>query len=345
MIMIETNGTWREMGLQYAGQAGARLHEVIARYAGWLKADLAKHMPRIQELREQALAHCPELIEETAGMAEGAGLDEMLMFGFRFFNEMGPWRRRPDPACSCIFIKDGMEGPLLGRNSDLEKDHKVATCHTCRPDRGTAFITTTYLGMAAGPGLNSHGLGLVGASAPGERANDKTGMSSAILNRMVLGHCRSAGDAAVLLSRHIFDGTPCNWLVADAAGAAVLVELVPGLAPVVTPMPPERTWLACTNFYISGTLANKHDTPRAIADLDSAYARYGRIAHQLGENIMPHDISGLKRLLIDVAQPGLCQPDTNVLRTAYSQVCDLKARAMHVSAGHPADVPFATVKL
>lgn len=345
MIRIETKGSWREIGRQYAEQAGPRLHAAIERYAGWLKTDLRKHAPRIEQLREQARAHCPELIEETAGMAAATRLDESLMFGYRFFNEIGPWISKPEPACSCIFLADAAEGPLLARNSDLEPGNTVSTCHTCHPDSGTALLTTTYLGMAAGPGLNSHGLGLVGASVSGERATGKEGLSSAILNRMVLGHCRSVGDAAALLNRHIFDGSACNWIVADAAGAALLVELVPGLAPVVTPMPPERSWLACTNFYISGTLINKHDTPRTIADLDSAYARYGRIAHQLGERIMPHNLPSLRQLLIDIAQPGMCQPESNPLQTAYSQVCALEARTMHVTAGHPAQVTFEAVVL
>jgi len=168
MLWIETRGTWREVGRRYGEQAGERLRSCVDCYASWYAAEPDKFAAVVGGIRAAARRHCPELLDETAGISEP------LLLGYRFFNELKP---RLEGGCSCIFLPHASEGPLLGRNCDLEPGlgQEIQVCHVCRPAGGLATISTTYLGMAARMGVNERGLGLGGARvmhvAPGHPAS------------------------------------------------------------------------------------------------------------------------------------------------------------------------------
>jgi len=341
MLRIETRGTWRDMGRQYGEEFREQLAACIAHYAPWLLRDPHQYGPAIHAMREVLQAHCPELVDETAGMAEAAGQPDGILLGYRLFNDV---RARVNEACSVVYLADGAPGPLLGRNCDLSPtfDPEVQLCRVCRPSGGPATIQTTYLGMAAGIGLNEHGVGVGGASAHTPARYGDEGLPGAALWHLLLHECRDVPGARALMAEHAFLGKPCNLIAGDDSGASVLLEFAPGRSPVQSPRRDGRQWQACTNFFISKHVPVAPDP----AYLDSAYARYGRIVHQLDEGLVAHTVGGLEQLLTDIAQPGLCQQEgRRDVRTAYSQVMDLKARKMHVCPGHPGDTPYEEVCL
>ena len=79
--------------------------------------------------------------------------------------------------------------------------------------------------------------------------------------------------------------------------------------------------------------------------LHNAYARYGRIVHQLTLSEAPRSFEALRQLLGDIAQPGLCCPQNDQLATTYSTIMDPTRRTMHLAAGNPNDTPFETIAL
>ena len=80
--------------------------------------------------------------------------------------------------------------------------------------------------------------------------------------------------------------------------------------------------------------------------LQSAYARYGRMTHQLTQGLIDHSVEGLKKLLTDIAQPGLCDTGKGgQVKTAYSQVMELASGKMHYTPGHPAESAWQEVSL
>jgi hypothetical protein len=99
-------------------------------------------------------------------------------------------------------------------------------------------------------------------------------------------------------------------------------------------------WQACADFFLSGITSVNVQPSQQL----NRYARYGRITHQLGEGLSKHSVQGLQQLLIDVAQPGPCIPESH-MPTAYSQVMVLKDRTMRLSHGHPAKTEFVEVSL
>ena len=341
MLYIETRGTWREMGRQLGEAFAPELAECIEHYAAWLVADLDRYRPGIEQIREVLSSHCPELNEETLGLAESAGIEADTLLGYRFFNEV---RERVAEGCSAVYIAESEAGPLLGRNCDLAAtfDPDIQLCRICRPDRGESQITTTYLGMAGGIGVNAAGLGTAGASAHTRERYGDQGLPGQVINSLLLQRCRGVTEARDLMSRHAFLGKSCNLIAGDRGGASVLLEMAPGRVAEQVERPSGQAWQICTNFFTSGRTPIDPEPPY----LESAYARYGRLAHALGTGLVEPSVAGVKQLLTDIAQPGICIPVEHVsLRTAYSQVMELSSGRMHITGGHPAEAEWREVSL
>ena len=341
MLTIETKGTWREMGRQHGEEFATPIREALRKFSPWLGEDLAKYQPAIEELRQTLAPLCGDLLEETAGMAEGAGLDEPLLLGFRFFHEI---RMRMGEGCSALYLSQAAEGPLLGRNCDLSEGFEAAiqVCQVLRPRDCMAAIRTNYVGLAGGIGVNEAGFGTGGASAHTDMVYGDEGLPGCAILHLLLHGCRSLREARELLADMTFLGKPMNLIAGDAGGESVLLEFAPGRPAVQTPRRDGRNWQACTNFFMSGEIPIASDA----AYLQSPYARYGRIAHQLDWGLAEQSVDGVKRLLTDVAQPGpLLAEETCTIKTAYSQVCDLAGRVMHLSPGHPEQCEWREVAL
>jgi len=167
-------------------------------------------------------------------------------------------------------------------------------------------------------------------------------MPGQVLNFLLLHRCRSCAEARDLLSRYAFLGKSCNLIAGDSRGASVLLEMAPGRMAEQVDRPTGQSWQICTNFFTSGRTPID---PEPLY-LESAYARYGRMAHWLGADLVEPSVSGVKQLLTDIAQPGVCIPVEHVgPRTAYSQVMELSSGRMHITGGHPAEADWREVSL
>ena len=341
MLFIETKGTWHDMGAQIGEAFADQLHRCVERYSPWLQSDPGKYAAAIDSLRSQLDTLCPELLEETAGLADAANLDPDLALGFRFFNEI---RQRASDGCSVVYLGNSDAGPLLGRNCDLSPGFEadIQLCRICRPESGWAIVHTSYLGMAGGVGLNEHGLGIGGASAHTDRSYGRTGLPGQVLNFLLLHRCRDARDARDLMAQHPFLGKSLCQIAGDAGGDSVLFEMAPGRTAVQIPRPSDAGWQVCTNFFVSGEIPTLPEPEY----LQSAYARYGRMVHLLDSGLAQYTVLGMKQLLTDIAQPGACDTGRDgKVKTAYSQLLDLAGRAMHVTPGHPAEESWKEVSL
>ena len=335
MLGIETKGTWREMGRQIGETLGEELTTCVDRYF-YGRLDAEKCAPGVRAIEATLREHCPELIDETDGMAEGTGIDRDAVLGYRFFNEV---RYHMQEDCSAIFLADTPDGPLMGRNCDLGSgDPNLQICHLRRPSNAPASIQASYLGMLAGSGLNAHGLMMGNASAHAAKTFGNEGLPGGVLCHMLMRDCRTVADAAGMFSRHKVLGKGANTPVGDASGASTLFEFVPGLTPIATPRRADRDWQACTNFYFSPDVPNRSDA----GYLENAYARYGRIQHQLEERGIPRSLETMKQLLREIAQPGLC---CQGLHTGYSTIADPAHKTMHVAFGNPNQAEFEPIPL
>lgn len=345
MLTIETHGSWRDMGQQLGEAFRQELGRCIDHFCPWLIADPARYAPAIGFIRELLERHAPELLAESQGIAEGANLPPDQLLGYRFMNDVKQHARQTEQGCCAIWMTTASGTPLLGRNCDLEPDisQEIQLCRLNRPDEGPATISFTYLGFAHGTGLNDYGLATGGASAHTQAAyQDANGLPGCLLQFMLLTRCSDVEAASELLSRHAYLGKPANFMVADAGGACLHYELATGKLPHPVPPPADRGWHCFTNFFVSGEIPIKPN----VTYLESAYARWGRIVHQLGGEHKPRTPEGLRELLTEVASPGICntgQQERSL--TAYTMLVDLAERRVHYTPGHPARNPWESLSL
>ena len=340
MLRLETKGTWREMGRQIGEQFAHLFERCIERCQPALLHEPEQCAPAIANMREVIGRRCPHLLEETDAMAAAAGFDPQVMFGYRFYSAVRYFA--PD-QCSAVCLAGGKDGPLLGYNCDLNRAFfsDVQLLRICHPNDQPATVTCQTVGCVGGMGCNDRGLGVCGASAHTEASYGSTGVLDALLRHIMLLQCTNVADVRELVSREPFLGKPMNMLICDARGDSALFEMAPGRTPAAFPRPAEQNWQACTNFFASGEIPIQPQP----AYLHNAYARYGRLMHQIGGGFVEHSVAGLKQLMTDVAQPGMCCPaeGDDVLNTAYSEVMDLAGGRMHLCPGVPGQVPYEEI--
>ena len=338
MLRIETCGTWYEMGHACGCAFRDELLACMDTYTPDLRNDPG-HSRVVEPVAAMLSVRAPDILEETEGFADALELPLSIMLYYRLF----PCARFLNEGCSAFFVADAPEGPLLVQTTDLNpRDTPVQVLWIRRPVRGTATLTTSYLGLIGGRGMNEHGLGRQGTSAHTTECYGSTGVVSMVLAHRLLQDCGAVAEATALITKEPVLGKGAVWLVADATGDSALFDLAHGrLAPAV-PRPLDVNWQACSNFYVSGAIPFA-DEP---AYLYNAYARYGRLLHQLAGNPATQSLQGARQLAADVSQPGPHVPEgASKFETIYAAVMNLRARVVHLCPGNPNRDAFEEISL
>jgi hypothetical protein len=336
VLKIETSGSWHEIGKQQGEKFADELVRCADRFVGLMESrrpDLDRVAASVRPIIE---AESPHLLEETAGMAEGSGMPEDRLFKLRFYGIIAP---HAPVECSVFAVVDGANGVWLGRTNDIEpEDHWSQTCEIRRPDNGFSTITTSYLCMPAGGGINEHGFAMGSVSAAARDIYGTKGTPAVLLLDRILNSCRTVAEANEMMKGQAATGKGQVWLAADATGASALYPVAPGR--VIEPMPREagKRWQGVTNFQPTPAIPSANLHPHATYN---SWARYGVISHRLGDGTPDYSEDALKDVLRNVANPGPSMPEgTFGLQTAYASLANLAARTLSVSAGNPNEEPF-----
>ena len=183
-----------------------------------------------------------------------------------------PW------ACSLFATLGDTQASLFGRNFDW--DHSPALLFFSDPPDGYASVSMVDLAffvpeekldhltdlpvaerieLLDAPywpfdGMNEHGVVMGMAAVPESPAPEQAGLEgigSLGIMREVLDHAQNLDQALEIMTSYniIFAGGPqIHYLLADASGRAVLVELYNG---ELRQIPNRESWLAATNFTLS----------------------------------------------------------------------------------------------
>jgi hypothetical protein len=296
---------------------------------------------------------------EVAGLATLAQVDDYPLYVMHHYSSGAAARlpRASLPAWGCsLFAALGDEAaPLYGRNFDWSYSPALLLIH--HPDDGyasAAMVDLAYfidrelvsdlvslplaeraplLDMVAVPfdGMNEHGLAVGMAAVPASELPQKPGrptIGSLGIIREMLDHARDVEEALALMAGYnvAMEGGPAvHYLIADAAGSAVLVEFYRG---EVVFVPNTAPWHAATNFY------------RASAGMDASgrCARYDEITTTLADRAGTLAPGVAMDLLSRVAQSS----------TQWSVVYHLRDGMIDVVMGrdydqvHTLDVAFAS---
>lgn len=337
MLHIETKGSWYDMGRQLGSKFSDELGRCIDRFVGLMKSRGRDLGPAISRVRADVQSRCPELLEETAGMAEGSGIEEIEVFSLRFYGNLAM-----EIGCASFYVQDESGEAWLGRTVDIEpEDHWQMICQVHRPADGCAMLTTSYLGMPGPTGVNEHGLAFGSASAQTRDTYGDTGVFSSLVGFRAMRDCSSVKEAVRLLTAEPILGKGAVMLVADASGASCLLPVVPGRKVEPIPRKPDMRWQACTNFQPSRDVPDR-EIP---GGLYNPYARYGWMAHQLGDDQAPATRAGAEKVVRGLAQPGTVVPKGAVtLPTGYSTLIELRSLSFYLAPGNPNQVQFEKVE-
>lgn len=256
----------------------------------------------------------------------------------------GAWRysaELPAWACSLVAALGDENNRVYGRNFDW--DHSPALLLYTEPSEGYASVSMVDLayfgfqgedaiGIADLPlekrralldapllpfdGMNERGLAIAMAAVEPSDMPVEAGretMDSIGIIRAVLDRAATVDEALEIFNQYniqIEGGPPLHYLIADAAGQAVLIEFYQGEM-VVTPN--EKPWLIATNFICA-----------AVKDTSGQCWRYDTITEALEASGGRLTAGETMDLLADVSQPG---------STQWSVVYNLTTGEVQVATG------------
>ena len=337
--LFRARGTHRELGRQHGEQA-----------AGHIKAhlDLMCSSQRLsrEELRRRALRfrpmfeqHCPHLLDEMTGLAEGAGvtLPEAMACSIR-----GEAASAKHEGCTAYVI--GRSGAaqreiLAGQNSDMTTEiMSLAYVLHLQPKDKPEVLIWTFGGMIGYHGMNSAGVAHF-ANALGGGPRSQFAMPHYPVKRMML---ESASlDQAVNLLRTIPLASNGNYVLCDGQGEIMDVEATTAGAEVIRDN--GAGFLVHTNHFLCPRYARKENFEKSWRD---SFPRIEKMNELIRSRYGSVTVEDVKRFLKDhTGKPtSICRHDSES-RTVASLIAEPARRRMHVAVGNPCQSNYVTYSM
>lgn len=326
---ITALGGPRDLGLQH-GRAARDL--IRSAYATRMRRacqgfEEATVLQRAMAYQPYVEMYSPELIDEIAGIADGAGVSFEAVFFLQVATELELEATACDTAvtdgCSSLGAVDPVAGPFIGQNWDQPHGtYETQIILRLIPVSGPSLMMFTRAGVVGYIGVNSAGVGHVNNQL---YASSPPGLTGYFITRKFLGF-ESAEDAVSWL-QEVKIGSSGNYLLGDARGTLVDVELGNGqVAKIVKPIQIH------TNHYLT-----KRQWPddRASDRLPDSYDRYDRLMELFGSRGTYG--SAVAALKDHGAYPkSICRHEDNKgLSTVASVLIKLRTKQILICRGNP----------
>jgi isopenicillin-N N-acyltransferase-like protein len=344
---IVASGSPFEMGRQHGAAAREIIHRFLAfnlRGAGVpARRSRAEVLERVRFFEPLFREHCPALLEEVRGLAEGAGLsyEEALLLQIR-----GEVNAVPEGGCTAFAISGRGTATgqvLIGQNSDVDAEMETfgIVLHL-KPDSGAEILMWTFAGLLGYHGVNGHGVAhFANSLAGGPRW--RRGLPHYPLKRLFYAG-RTISGCLELLDRYPVCSSG-NYVLAGAGGEILDVELTPeGYG---TLDDGGEGFIVHANHFLSPRFATPETDAASLPDSCNRQRRLReQITAEFGDLSVPH----LQRFLADHdGYPGsicrhLHESDT-VGKTAASLIAEPEAGRLHVCRGNPCEGTWRTYTL
>lgn len=346
--LITAAGSPRELGRQHGEQAAAMIRAYLDCLAATLKLSHAELQARALRFRPLFERHCPRLLDEVAGLAEGARLQEAEALAVQLRGELG---QIADGACTTFVI--GPRGtatgePLIGQTSDtpaelVEFGYMLHLRPSDRPDA----LMWTFGGMIGYHGLNRHGVAHFANSLGGGPAW-KFALAHYPLKRLILEQ-RTVGDV-VRLMREVPVCSNGNYVLCDGEGTILDVELTSD-GPLL--IRDDDGFIAHSNHYLCAPHACAANFDQSLPD---SFPRLTRMQQLIRDKFGSITVDDLKSFLSDHAghPVSICRhphagPDYAVIpctgKTVAALIAEPARGRLHVTRGNPCENPFTTSML
>lgn len=347
--LVEATGPPRELGRQHGEQARLK----IVGFVGWMcdtfrlrQQELARHARSFKPLFEK---HCPRLMEEMDGLAEGAGISIEAAMACQLRGELV---RSSTEACTTFVLGPQVTSNgevLIGQTSDMDDELRdFAYVLHLHPEDRPEVIMWTFGGMLGYHGLNEHGVAHF-ANSLGGGPGWQPGLSHYPLKRLML----EQRDVAAV--RELMNSYPVcssgNYVLCDGAGSILDIELT-------TDGPSEITdagqgFIAHSNHF----LCAPHACPENDADsLPDSFPRLDRIRSLIRQKAGSLDVDSMKSILADhdghpvsicrhphKGQGNAMLPNSG--RTVAAIIAEPASGRFHIASGNPCEVPFVEYRL
>jgi isopenicillin-N N-acyltransferase-like protein len=355
---ISVAGPPRERGRQYGAGAASRVHRsieayraVFEHYAGW---DWSRVRREAHAFRDPIEAFGPDYLEEIAGIAEGAGVDELDVLAINVRTEVmfaatardADRLRRLPAECSAFAALPARAGGrlLVGQNWDWLL-HSFETCIVLEAtqDDGPNFVTVVEAGLLAKAGMNSAGVAVCTNALVSDADRGRPGVPYHVLLRAIL-DAETATDALSALQR-AERSSSANYLLAHEDGIALDVEGAPGDFARLFLGYADGGVILHTNHFVNAGFDGRDVSLWAMPD---SPFRLARLRQRIAEHDGELDVDFWEGMLADHAgQPlGVCShpdprlPELERAATVAALVMDPAARRIWLASGNPCDAAF-----
>ena len=184
--LYKARGTHRELGRQHGEQASRQIRAHIEMMRARPKLSDEQFKRRVAKFQPMFERHCPHLLEEMRGLAEGAGvtLEEAMACSIR--GELGS-----APAEGCTAYAIGRSGTarrevIAGQNADMGSQMMLlAYVLHLQPRNKPEVLIWTFGGMLGYHGMNSAGVAHFSNALSGGPRN-QFGMPEYVYERLML---------------------------------------------------------------------------------------------------------------------------------------------------------------
>jgi hypothetical protein len=275
--------------------------------------------------REITARLAPEALAETAGIAEGFGLDADDVFVFLHLGCLADLAALPDERDGCTaFARAG----VVAKNRDFRPEHAELQRVFAHRDPAWGGRSVLCLGSLGAPGawssgMNSDGLALADTQIP--TAAHGPGMLRYVLMNRLLAGCANVAEAVALIRAVPHTGGG-SLVLADASGAAAAVELRHGRVEIE-----QGASVARTNHYT--------EAPDRLAPVGHSDARLATLRAALAETAEP------RAILARHGPEALCRHAPDPSPTLAGAVYDAARRTASIAFGPPCTAPWRVFAL
>ena len=347
--LYEASGSPRSLGRQHGDLARVKIRSFVGYLCEMLRIDEDELGRRAKRFRPLFERHCPHLLEEIQGVAEGADIPLDLALASQLRGELG---QLSEGACTTFVIgprgtADG--STLIGQTSDMANDMRNF-CYLLRliPDDRPEVLMWTFGGQIGYHGLNAHGVAHFANSLGGGPAW-QFALSHYPLKRLILEQTNLADVRRLMSAFRVCSNG--NYVLCDGTGSIAGVELTSSGPHFLEEA--GSGFLVHTNHYLCAAHACEANFALSLPD---SFPRQSRMEQLVRAGFGSHTVDSLKLILADhVGYPlSICRhphdgeshsmlPKTG--HTVAAMIAEPNRGRLHFAAGNPCVVPFREYSL
>lgn len=332
--LYRARGSHRQLGREHGEQAADRIRAHIDYLCSTQK--LSRAALKQKALRFEALfeRHCPHLLEEIRGLADGAGVSYAEAFAVNIRGELG---HVSGDGCTTYVIgrRGTRRGEILaGQNSDMSTENiRLGYMLHLKPESKPEVMLWTFGGMIGYHGMNSAGIAHF-ANALGGGPQGRFAMPHYPVKRLLLECTRM--EEVLRLFEHIPLASNGNYVLCDGSGAILDIEATTSGPLLLRDGGPG--YLAHTNHFLAPPYTTRENYEKGWKD---SLPRLNRMNSLLGARFGKIGVEDLKVFLSDHSgrPTSICRHDGDS-RTVAAIIAEPAARRMHVAAGNPCESRF-----